>query len=44
MGSSIYILWLHPAGIYLFKFQQGNMKTMRGIYSKLTIEAPIRRQ
>lgn len=40
----IFCEWLHPAGIYLFKFQKGNMKTMRDICSKLTIEAPIRRQ
>ena len=33
-----------PAGIYLFKFNNGNTKTLRKICSKLTIKAAEQRQ
>ena len=33
-----------PAGIYLFKINNGNTKTMPEICSKLTIKTPERRQ
>ena len=31
---------IQPAGIYLFKVNNGNIKTMCEIYSKLTIKIP----
>ena len=34
---------LPPTGIYLFKFHNKNIRTMREIYSKLTVETPERR-
>ena len=53
MFSKINYIWIHknpesylfrnPTGIYLFKFNSENTKTMCPIYSKLTIKTPERR-
>ena len=44
MNGSICTIWIDPAGIYLFKVNNGNTRAMCESCSKLKVKTPERRQ